>query len=441
MRKIIYLLLVTLAFFACQDNDSSFPANMTSDSFSFRPIAGGAVMHYKLPAEKDIVSINIRYKDAQGKDMFRTGSVHADSLTLVGFDEATQNVPAFITLSKSNLKESEPIEVSFDTYDSGPVSFFNSVEVKPAWNGFIVEYEIPAYVTGMAHVFYLGTDPMTNEPDTILINSFNLRQGKETLAFSPKQVFEEYDVVIRTEDFRGYMVKEEIWKNIASYNTDLLDPKEFDFYDRGFSNEAEKNKIGKKYLFDGDTKGETWKAKEPANTHFTFLAGPDAIGEPMYIDMRTPLMTASMRFYCMLHIGQSMRNNDWGNVFNHRYYIVLPCSISVFAANDDAAGADNWESKTWVKLGEYSQSPDAENSARWCRSCNNNLAGEYFLSTLDDVLKAKPNYLQVDFPPEGQEQGYRYLKFIVNDTYNDSYYVNSRNYFSIHELEIYTQRK
>ncbi|MFR7808815.1 MAG: hypothetical protein ACLU4N_05805 [Butyricimonas faecihominis] len=65
-----------------------------------------------------------------------------------------------------------------------------------------------------------------------MINSFQITAGADTLAFPLEQSAATNTVVIRTEDFRGYMVKQQVWENIEAYNTALLSPSKFDFLDQ-----------------------------------------------------------------------------------------------------------------------------------------------------------------------------------------------------------------
>ena len=52
MKKIIYVLLVAMFIAACsKSEDSTFLTDISEDVFSFKPIAGGAIMHYNLPAD------------------------------------------------------------------------------------------------------------------------------------------------------------------------------------------------------------------------------------------------------------------------------------------------------------------------------------------------------------------------------------------------------
>ena len=131
MKKLIYILLTLSIFYGCQeDKEVGFDITIPQENISFQPTAGGAIMRYRLPADPDILSIRVRYQDAFGKEILRTGSYACDSLFLVGFNEARQGVLASITLCNRNNVESAPLEIAFDTKDSGPVAFFEQLEEK-----------------------------------------------------------------------------------------------------------------------------------------------------------------------------------------------------------------------------------------------------------------------------------------------------------------------
>ena len=175
-RAICVLTVILLMCFitSCSDEVERFKADISPSSFTFKPVTGGAVMHYRMPNDPAIVGIHARYKDAYGKEMLCTGSHLCDSMELTGFNEAVQNVNVSITVFKQDGTESEPVEATFSTNDSGPIAFIKNAEVLSNWEGFSVKYEAPAGTHGLVDVFYLGTDPKTGEPDTILIDNFNL---------------------------------------------------------------------------------------------------------------------------------------------------------------------------------------------------------------------------------------------------------------------------
>ena len=228
IRKLLFIALLSCGCWACSDDDDVFDMSMTQEGIRFTPMPGGAIMHYTLPENENIMNIKVRYKDAHGVDMLRVGSYVADSLTIIGFDEAQTGVPAQVTLADKHGVESEPINVTFDTQDSGPIEFFKSVEVSSGWNGFVVKYNISRNTEGLANVFYVGENPTTNTQDTLLVSSFLLSStGRDSLIFSPQQVLDSYDVVIRVENFRGYVVGQRMWNDIAALPADTIPASDF----------------------------------------------------------------------------------------------------------------------------------------------------------------------------------------------------------------------
>lgn len=448
--------VLLLALYSCKDDTASFSPGIGAEAFSFRPIAGGAVMHYSLPDDEDVVGVNIRYKDYAGKECIVSGSAVCDSLTLVGFNEAQTNINGQVRLVKRNGEESSPVNVTFSTADSGPVSFFKGVKVDSGWNGFSVTTDNPEGSSGMAHVFYLGTNPYTNQPDTILLESFAIKPGKDTLTFEPKGGKDVNTIVIRTEDYRGYMVKQEVYPNIASYNTVILPPSEFKF---SWSSSIEDSVyfLGTKYLFDGDTKGSTWLGNKNSNEYYFALAGPQAVGDPMYIDMGRNRMTAQVRMYAALEGEGRLCDDRWAFgddtpysvIFDAHYVNKLPCDVDVYGAKDDGGSGGSWESKSWVRLGSYHQDPNIERTLRWCKGCmydchdNASFLALKSYGTKADMDAADPIYMAVTFPADGQGEGYRYLKIIVNKTFQTEEApgdMNLAHYVTMQELEVYTKK-
>ena len=96
MRKFLWIILLTWCVFqgCAKDDITVFEVAMPHEGLSFKAITGGAIMYYHLPEGKDVMSIRVRYQDALGQKMIRTGSYACDSLVLPGFNEARQGVPA-----------------------------------------------------------------------------------------------------------------------------------------------------------------------------------------------------------------------------------------------------------------------------------------------------------------------------------------------------------
>ena len=448
MKKFIYIVLAFLTLYSCQDDRVVFEVSVLSENLSFRAVAGGAVMHYKLPSDAEVLSIRIRYKDAFGQEILRTGSYACDSLNIIGFNEARQGVKAYVTLCDRNNVESEPVEVTFDTEDSGPVSFFERLEVKPGWTGFSLSYDIPKDARGMAHVFYVGKMLGTGEPDTLLLKSFLLTKGCDTLHYSFQWNQPSYDVIVRTEDFRGYRVKQKIWTDVKPYGIDRLDPSGFGFFDpSGLSVEDPAARLGKEYLFDGDKKGEGCFSLNDEIFN-TYLAGPECIDKPLFIiDLKKPTVITEVWLYGMLYVRTFPKGKHsilnpfpvkYGPIWTGRYDSKLPCEVTVYASNDKE------NANSWKRVSHFKQDRGLENDLRWSARCNDG-APAYRLRNKEQVEEADPCFMSLTFPVSGET--YRYLKVVVNDLFSTSDGLNgkyeggnSQKYVTIHELEVFTKK-
>ncbi|WP_292265113.1 DUF4959 domain-containing protein [Butyricimonas sp.] len=436
MKRLIYILLILGLYCSCTDDETVvFDTPMPNVTFAKR--AGGAVMRYQLPANTDVQAINIRYRDALGQEMFRTGSYACDSLIIIGFNEARENIPATVTLSNRSNEESEPMEVTFDTDKSGPVAFFDDLNVFVGWNGFSISYNAPEHANGMAHVFYLGKDPNTGLPDTLLLNTFPIEGGRDTLAFQVKQLSSANTVVIRTEDFRGYMVKESVWENVPSYNVALLNPTTFDFLDpEGLSIEDPAARVGKDYLFDGDTKGETFYGLNTNTAFATYISKVNPTGKTLFIlDLREAKNVAMTKLYAMLYVNDNFPwpGSDFGNIWQGAYVNKLPCDVAIYASNDMD------DANSWREIGHFSEDPRMDMASRWCSRTVGNLTERY--STIDAIRAAEPIAMQIDFPATAEP--FRFLKVVVNEVFEHRDlnwpYKNTQKHVTIQEFEVYAK--
>ncbi len=432
MRTVFLMLLLIGGFWSCSDDESYFDVEMPRENISFRPISGGAVMYYTLPKDKGIESIIVRYKDVLGQDIMRSGSYVSDTLTLVGFNEAMKGVKAQVTLCDRNNVESEPIEVTFDTENSGAVAFFEQLEVKPSWNGFMLTYDVPENANGMAHVFYVWQNPGTGESDTLLMSSFAIVGGTDTLAFPLKNSGKTNDVVIRTEDFRGYRVKEKVWEDVLAYNVAKLSADRFTYEDpENLCVEDTDYKLGSQYLFDGDTKGEI-SFRGDANSMNGFLSGPSVPGRTMGIfSFDEPQYVASLRFYSVLDMPRTYPpyGDKYYRIFYSGLYLydMLPCSLTVYASNDKT---------NWKKIGSYEEDKKY-GLASWCYPARDN-----YYRTIEDLQAADPVYVEVAFPATGEL--YKYLKVVIDELFEYQGWNpssgNLNQYMFLQELEIYTSK-
>jgi len=132
--------LTILSLGSCKSDDDNTFSVAPTGGVSFHAVPGGAVMNYQLPSNTDIKDIRVRYTDAQGKENIVLGSYLCDSLSLGGFNGATQNVPAYVSYVNGNGDISEEYATTFSTADSGPYAFGSPIIVD------MKEAKVPASV-------------------------------------------------------------------------------------------------------------------------------------------------------------------------------------------------------------------------------------------------------------------------------------------------------
>ena len=467
-RKILFFLLVLVGFFACKDDkENGFDVPVEFRKISFDPVPGGAVMRYRLPDNMNIFGVRARYNDAYGQKVVKEGTYLTDTLLLNGFAEARTNEPVQLTFLNNNLEESAPLEMTFNTADAATVALFENLTVNPFWGGFNVTYTSPSVVEGTVHIFYVGINPTTKQEDNILVGSYPITEGGDTLNFELKQVLDELKVVVRTDDFEGNTVKTQIYEGIAALAMEMLSPDQFSFsFPSKLKIEDKDHEIGVKYLFDGQKKGANYRKNYQRGDRYkygTFVAGPNAFGERFIIDFGTPKVPAMLRGDAFLFHGNSYPyanpnypnpNIDmfvatlWGAVYTSR----LPAQIKVYGTNaadpntvslSDCAllytldATPDWSTfynSAWCRFSDYEYGP-----VDWAKDAYKNKDDNVFESADPISLDMKCNY---------SGEAFRYVFFIVEDTwpshrwanqYPYGYEENANEYITFDELEVFVK--
>lgn len=465
--KLFAIALMVIVLGACSSDKDLVHVTLADNSVIITPAAGGAVVHYKLPDDPDIVGIHVRYKDCYNNDILRTGSALSDSMKLVGFNEAVQNVPCQVTLQLRNGDETAPIDMSFSTLDSAPITFINSMKVESGWNGFSINYKAPDDVKGLFHVYYLGENPYTHQSDTVLLDTKTITAGGDTIIYQPKQLKAENTIIVKAEDYRGHIVKQRQW------DVEAMETAKHDGIKIYYANslEDDNEKVGLQYLTDGDTNGWRWFESQDDHKTYTFISKKYGVGQgsaPMYVDIGEQVPTAEVRLYAYLFNGvgaglcgggvpcwvssycQYIETNIVAQELNGCYYNRLPCDVDVYGCREAEASTD-FEHMKWEKIGSFKESntkvADEGLKSCWFYGCHDTRYGTtpYQDKTADDVKALTPKYMSINFMAAGQGKGYRYLKLVFNDCYRfEEEYPNGTNtsmrVLTFNELEVYTKK-
>lgn len=469
MKKITYIFLSLAVLFmsACSSDKELLHVTLADNALVFTPAAGGAVLHYALPDDPDIVGIHVRYTDCYGQPILRTGSSLSDSLKLIGFNEAQHDIPCEVTLQLRTGGETAPVEKSFNTLDSDPIEFINSMKVESGWNGFSINYDAPEDVKGLYHVFYLGENPYTHKPDTILLVTKAIVAGGDTVLYQPQQLKDKNTIVVKVEDYRGHIVKQRSW-NVESMQSAKHDGLKISYAN---SLEDENEKVGIQYLTDGDTNGWRWFESSDDHKFYTFISKLRGVGKdsaPMYVDIGEVTPVAEIRLYAYLFKGNGrgtcgegvpcfgstycnfVETNIVGQELNGCYYNRLPCNVDVYGCREASASSD-FEHMKWEKIGKFEEDPYLPQNytalkSMWFYGCNDTRGYTSSNPDADAVKKLTPKYEAIKIMAAGQGDGFRYIKLVFNDCYRYSYeYANGTNtsmrVLTFNELEVYTKKK
>ena len=462
IRKLIFLICVGVGFLACNDDDKvSFDVPVEFQSISFKSIPGGAVMHYKLPDDGSIFGVRARYTNAYGEKLIKDGSYLSDSIELTGFSEKQSAVPLQLSFFNSEMQESQPMELTFETEASAAVAVFDNLSVNPFWGGFNVTYSAPETVEGTIHIFYIGTNPATQLPDSILMGSYPIVKGGDTLNFEMQQTVDQLNVVVRTDDYDGHRVKMEVFEDIPSLVMAQLPPEEFEFSFTGNILEEPQYGFSLDYLFDGNKKGEGWFRhclRNETRIYDTFMVGPEAFGERFIFDLGSSKVPAALYGYAFINYGRDLPlvstypqpgdDNYLGTIWSGKYYSRLPCKATVYGIKEgqDPATVDLSSCAVLYRLDESFLYADFLSSS-WCKMTNDAYNGgipDYRSATEEDIAAADPVVLRMTCNYTGDT--FRYIVLVIEDTYRSNrwgadypqgYEENAAGYLTFDEMEVY----
>ena len=406
---------------ACSDDEPVFDFSISAEDITFTPVKGGAVMHYKLPRESNVYSIIARYTKESGEEALVTTRAYVDTLLLPGFNKAQDNVPVQISFSDQNGVESAPIEKVFQTLESPTYAFLDNVKVSSAWDGVQVDYRFDETVDGVVNRFYVGTNPFTNEIDTLYLDNMSVTPDEDISFYQNVPIqSDNLTFVMRIQDSEGNYVRSRIWEGLAVYASEELPSSNFTLEDPGnWSVEDSNGAFGLKYLTDGDLMGETRVDGDNMSKYYTYVTrSGGANGGYVIVDMKGNYVPAAVRIYGMV---QAVYLLDYNLTYNQNYGDRLPCSMDVFASTDK---------ETWVKVAELRQSPLSLGWSKYYQG--------FFQTKSDWEANAQPYYC--DIQCEVDDKAYRYLKIQCNDMFNMNSPYNAERNMTYHELKVFVQR-
>lgn len=425
--KWLLILFLWGALAACEDDAAVFETPVPAEGITFAPRSGGAVMRYTLPKNTDIYAIRVRYRNEQGEELIKDGSVYADSLVLSGFNAPQREVAARITVMDPNNVESELLERTFSTLPSVAYAFADSIKVESVWDGVMLKATYEGMPAGeMVDVFQVGINPFTKEQDTLFLANCKIDQ-KLNQFVKVEAGKSENTIVVRTVDVNGYYVRTRVFSGLENLATEQYPRTDLKPSDPGnFSVERPESstvymdggKLGVEYLVDGDVKGEGRMIKKSYD-FYTYLTKSDAKNSYVILALKEPRIIASVRLYAPLRDVMNTFPDPITNIADY-----LPSHVKVFGSNDQ---------KQWDELAEFKQLPTEQDN--W--SYHKGLAS----LTQEEFDHADPVFMLLTCPVSDKKYQYVKVQCLEHFDLSVPMFKNTKDIFTYQELEVYVQKE
>lgn len=146
VKNIFYFILLVFAgAIACEDedlgrktsNDTTPPQPPTN--VTYEPLYGGARLFYTLPNDEDLLHIEATYTSKNDKKYSFSSSYFVDSLDVYGFGDIQSHSIEVYAVDRAGNKSS-PVVLEVTPLEPAISRVANSIEIKPAFNSFFVDW-------------------------------------------------------------------------------------------------------------------------------------------------------------------------------------------------------------------------------------------------------------------------------------------------------------
>ncbi len=106
----------------------------------WRAVNGGGVIHYRVPEDEDLLSIDASYTNPRGEEVWFSTSYYVDSITVIGFpDSVARPVQVYAVDRAGNRSESVTVDI---TPDKPAVQLISqSIQAKGGFGSFYVDWK------------------------------------------------------------------------------------------------------------------------------------------------------------------------------------------------------------------------------------------------------------------------------------------------------------
>lgn len=147
IKMVVTVLVTTATWISCSDNtELGLPSKKGSAPsepkvLNVRNTNGGAVIHYQIPTEDDLLYVSATY-EINGKEYVAKASHFVDSLVVEGFGEQKEYIVKLKSVDKDR-NESAFVDVKINPKKSLVESIYESLEVREAFGGISLTWNNP----------------------------------------------------------------------------------------------------------------------------------------------------------------------------------------------------------------------------------------------------------------------------------------------------------
>src|SRR5690606_32423976 len=221
-----YLTLLVLFLSGCKEverfkpasDDSTPPGKVTLKSY--KALYGGARFYYTLPADEDLLSVEAVYTSESGKNFTFSSSYFIDSLDVYGFPDTKEHSIQLFAVDRAGNR-SEPLDVSVEPLEPAFSRVANSIEVKPGFSSFFLDWDNELEQNINVYVDFNFTLDGENRTLTSVFSS-NLAEDRRFVndLFLPPT--EKVGVKVRVEDIYGNITETMDKGSISLYEDNKL---------------------------------------------------------------------------------------------------------------------------------------------------------------------------------------------------------------------------
>lgn len=121
-----------------KSDDSTPPSPVTN--VEYKPLFGGARFFYTLPNDEDLLHVEASYTNDKDKTYSFSASYFVDSLDVYGFGDIKSHEVQLYAVDRAGNK-SQPVAVKVTPLEPAITRVGESLEVKPAFNSFFVDWK------------------------------------------------------------------------------------------------------------------------------------------------------------------------------------------------------------------------------------------------------------------------------------------------------------